>query len=119
MHAALWDRPQATFVSELVINDGVVTATREVDAGLEVIEVELPAVVTTDLRLNEPRYVKLPDIMKAKRKTLDVIPLEELTTKTQQQFTIHKVEAPSTRQQGTIVNDVSELVRTLRDKGLI
>jgi len=119
MLAALWDRPQATFVSELVINDGVVTATREVDAGLEVIEVELPAVVTTDLRLNEPRYVKLPDIMKAKRKTLDVIPLEELTTKTQQQFTIHKVEAPSTRQQGTIVNDVSELVRTLRDKGLI
>ncbi len=119
MLAALWDRPQATFVSEVVINDGVVTATREVDAGLEVIEVDLPAVVTTDLRLNEPRYVKLPDIMRAKKKTLDVIPLEELATKTQQQFTVHKIEAPEARQKGTIVNDVPELVRTIREKGLI
>ncbi|HHQ14158.1 MAG TPA: electron transfer flavoprotein beta subunit/FixA family protein, partial [Chromatiales bacterium] len=65
MLAALWDRPQATFASKLELADGKATVTREVDAGLEVIEVDLPAVITTDLRLNEPRYVKLPDIMKA------------------------------------------------------
>ena len=88
MLAALWARPQATFASEVVVDEGVLTVTREVDAGLEVIEVELPAVVTTDLRLNEPRYVKLPDIMRAKKKTLDVIPLSELATETAQQFTV-------------------------------
>ena len=119
MVAALWGRPQATFASEVVVDDGVLTVTREVDAGLEVIEVELPAVVTTDLRLNEPRYVKLPDIMKAKKKTLDIIPLAELATETERQFTVNKVEAPPTRQKGMIVNDVRELVRTLRDKGLV
>jgi electron transfer flavoprotein beta subunit len=68
MLAALWNRPQATFASKLELNDNVATVTREVDAGLETIEIDLPAVVTTDLRLNEPRYVKLPDIMKAKKK---------------------------------------------------
>ncbi|MEM8546999.1 MAG: electron transfer flavoprotein subunit beta/FixA family protein, partial [Pseudomonadota bacterium] len=67
MLAALWDRPQATFASEITLSDGKATVTREVDAGLETIEVDLPAVVTVDLRLNEPRYVKLPDIMKAKK----------------------------------------------------
>ena len=75
MLAALWDRPQATFASKLELNGTVATVTREVDAGLEVIEVDLPAVVTTDLRLNEPRYVKLPDIMKAKKKTIELLPI--------------------------------------------
>ena len=73
MLAALWDRPQATFASKIEIQGGRARVTREVDAGLETIEVDLPAVFTTDLRLNEPRYVKLPDIMKAKKKPLDVI----------------------------------------------
>ena len=78
MLAALWDRPQATFASKMVVNGSSATVTREVDAGLETVEVDLPAVVTVDLRLNEPRFVKLPDIMKAKRKPLDVVALDEL-----------------------------------------
>src|SRR5512142_1124720 len=73
MLAALWDRPQATFAGKVEVADGKATVTREVDAGLEVIEVDLPAVITTDLRLNEPRFIKLPDIMKAKSKPIDVI----------------------------------------------
>src|SRR5271154_5369700 len=76
MLAAIWDRPQATYASKIDIAAGKASVTREVDAGLETIEVDLPAVMTVDLRLNEPRYVKLPDIMKAKKKPLDVISLE-------------------------------------------
>src|SRR5580698_4136246 len=72
MLAALWDRPQATFASKLELKDGSARVTREVDAGLETIEIDLPAVITTDLRLNEPRYIKLPDIMKAKKKPLEI-----------------------------------------------
>jgi electron transfer flavoprotein beta subunit len=119
MLAALWDRPQATFASEVVLSDGVATVTREVDAGLEVIEVDLPAVITTDLRLNEPRYVKLPDIMKARKKTLDIVPLQELVPGTERQFTIRRTESPPARQSGVIVSDVAELVQTLTDKGLL
>ena len=78
MLAALWDRPQATYASKLELDGARARVTREVDAGLETIEVDLPAVITTDLRLNEPRYVKLPDIMKAKKKPLDVTTLAEL-----------------------------------------
>jgi electron transfer flavoprotein beta subunit len=74
MLAALWDRPQATFVSALEFSGGTLKVLREVDAGLEKIEVDLPAVVTVDLRLNEPRFVKMPDIMKAKRKPLEIKP---------------------------------------------
>ena len=119
MLAALWDRPQATFASEVVLGDGVATVTREVDAGLEVIEVDLPAVITTDLRLNEPRYVKLPDIMKAKKKTLDIVPSQELASGTERQFTILQTEPPPARQAGVIVSDDAELVRTLTDTGLL
>ena len=78
MLAALWDRPQATFASALAVAGGVATVTREVDAGLETLEVDLPAVVTTDLRLNQPRYAKLPEILKAKTKPLAVVSLAEL-----------------------------------------
>ena len=78
MLAALWDRPQATFASKVELTSGAARVTREVDAGLETLEVDLPAVITTDLRLNEPRYVKLPDIMKAKKKPLEVLPLARL-----------------------------------------
>lgn len=119
MLAALWDRPQATFASEVVLGDGVATVTREVDAGLEVIEVDLPAVITTDLRLNEPRYVKLPDIMKAKKKTLEIVPSQELASGTERQFSILQTEPPLARQAGVIVGDVAELVQTLTDKGLL
>jgi electron transfer flavoprotein beta subunit len=78
MLAALWDRPQATFASKVEIADGKATVAREVDAGLEYIEVDLPVVMTSDLRLNEPRFVKLPEIMKAKRKPLDTFALDDL-----------------------------------------
>ncbi len=78
MLAALWDRPQATFASEININENTATVTREVDSGLETIEIDLPAVITADLRLNEPRYVKLPDIMKAKKKPLDKVSYDEI-----------------------------------------
>ena len=78
MLAALWDRPQGAFASKIELNGGTVRVTREVDVGLEIIEIDLPAVITADLRLNEPRYVKLPDIMKAKKKPLDEIALNDL-----------------------------------------
>ena len=118
MLAALWNRPQATFASKLELADGKATVTREVDAGLEVIEVDLPAVVTTDLRLNEPRYVKLPDIMKAKKKPLDVLPLADLGVAADSQFRITNYAPPEQRQKGIMVEDVAGLVKALKDKGL-
>ena len=119
MLAALWGRPQATFASEVVLGDGIMTVTREVDAGLEVIEIDLPAVITADLRLNEPRYVKLPDIMKARKKALELIPLQELSIGIEPQFTVRTTAPPPVRQKGIIVKDVAELVQTLTDKGLL
>ena len=119
MLAALWERPQATYASKLTIADGKATVTREVDAGLETIEVDLPAVVTVDLRLNEPRYVKLPDIMKAKKKPLDVTSLESLGVFAQAWLKTVKTEPPAQRQKGIIVKDVAELVDVLKKKGLI
>lgn len=119
MLAALWDRPQATFVSEVSFADGKATATREVDVGLEVIEVELPAVLTADLRLNEPRYVKLPDIMKAKRKPLDTLSLEDLGVSLEPQLKIVKTDPPAQRQKGVMVEDVDGLINALKDKGLL
>ena len=119
MLAALWDRPQATFASKLEINDQKATVTREVDVGLETIEVDLPAVVTTDLRLNEPRYVKLPDIMKAKKKPLDEIPQSELGIAAAPPITTVAYDPPVERQAGIRVTDVSELVSKLNEKGLI
>ncbi len=119
MLAALWDRPQATFASELSLSDGKATVTREVDAGLEVMEVELPAVITTDLRLNEPRYVKLPDIMKAKKKPLDVRPAAELDVDLTPQFSVIQTDPPAQREKGIMVSDVAALVNALQEKGLI
>jgi electron transfer flavoprotein beta subunit len=119
MLAALWERPQAMFTSKLEIANGKATVTREVDAGLETIEVDLPAVVSADLRLNEPRYVKLPDIMKAKKKPLDVTSLEALGVSAAQLLKTVKTEAPAQRQKGIIVKDVAELVDVLKKKGLI
>ena len=119
MLAALWDRPQATFASKLDLNGTVATVTREVDAGLEVIEVDLPAVVTSDLRLNEPRYVKLPDIMKAKKKTIEVLPIESLGVDVTPVLRVTRYETPAARTKGGMVKSVDELVSALRDRGLL
>ena len=117
MLAALWDRPQATFASEIEISDETLRITREVDAGLEVIDVDLPAVVSTDLRLNEPRYVKLPDIMKAKRKPIEVIPIDDMGIDTTPMFTVSDYAAPPVRSKGQMVDDVAGLVGALKEKG--
>jgi len=119
MLSAIWDRPQATFASKISLSENKASVTREVDQGLETIEIDLPAVITADLRLNEPRYVKLPDIMKAKQKPLNTIMISELITKTESNFSVIKTESPQQRQKGIIVNDVSELVSELKNKGLL
>ena len=119
MLAAIWGRPQATFASGLSFSNGVARATREVDAGLEVIEVDLPAVVTTDLRLNEPRYAKLPDILKAKKKPLQTVTLAELNVEPQTQFRVLAIDPPTQRPRGVKVRDVAELVQALQQKGLV
>lgn len=119
MLAALWNRPQATFASKLVFEGEKLTVTREVDAGLETIEVDLPAVVTVDLRLNEPRFVKLPDIMKAKRKPLDVIALEELGVSLAGNLDITRYAAPPLRQKGIRVENAAQLVQELKNRGLL
>jgi electron transfer flavoprotein beta subunit len=119
MLAALWGRPQATFASKFELDGNTARVTREVDVGLETIEIDLPAVVTTDLRLNEPRYVKLPDIMKAKKKPLDEIPIDELGIGSAPTIAELSFEPPATRQKGIIVNDVPALVSALKDKGLL
>ena len=117
--AALWDRPQATFASKVELSGETARVTREVDAGLETLEVDLPAVLTTDLRLNEPRYVKLPDIMKAKKKPLEVLPLASLGVATAPRTKVIRFEPPAQRQKGVMVKDAAELVAALRAKGLV
>jgi electron transfer flavoprotein beta subunit len=119
MLAALWNRPQVTFASKVELSDGKARVTREVDAGLETLEVDLPALVTTDLRLNEPRYVKLPDIMKAKKKPLEALTLSTLGVEAKQQLKLVKFEPPAQRQKGVRVKDAAELVEALKKKGLI
>jgi len=118
MLATLWGRPQATFASKLEIADGKATVTREVDAGLETLEVELPAVVTTDLRLNEPRFIKLPDIMKAKSKPLETLQLADLGVESGDHLTTTSYAPPPKRSKGVMVKDVAELVSMLKAKGL-
>ncbi|HTY50451.1 MAG TPA: electron transfer flavoprotein subunit beta/FixA family protein [Steroidobacteraceae bacterium] len=119
MLAALWDRPQATFASKIVIEGALATVTREVDAGLETLQVDLPAVFTTDLRLNEPRYVKLPDIMKAKKKPLEVLPLAQLGIEPASRLKAVKFEPPPQRHKGVRVKDAAELVSALKGRGLL
>jgi electron transfer flavoprotein beta subunit len=119
MLAALADMPQATFASKLKIADGRAEVTREVDGGLETVSIKLPAVVTTDLRLNEPRYVKLPDIMKAKKKPLDTHTLSALGVEPRQQLKLVRFEPPPQRQKGIRVKDAAELVGELKKKGLL
>ena len=119
MVAALLDRPQAMACSKIVIEDGKAVVTREVDTGLETNEVDLPAVMSVDLRLNEPRYVKLPDIMKAKKKPLDTKSLADYGVAEGSTFKTVKVEPPPSRSKGIIVKDVAELVGALKQKGLV
>ena len=119
MLAALWNRPQATFASKVEITDSVARVTREVDAGLETIEVDLPAVLSVDLRLNEPRYVKLPEIMKAKKKPMDVVPLASLGATVSNSFKTLSLAPPATRQRGVIVKTAAELVEALKQRGVL
>jgi electron transfer flavoprotein beta subunit len=119
MLAALWDRPQATFASKVEINGSVAKVTREVDAGLETIEVDLPAVITTDLRLNEPRFIKLPDIMKAKAKPIESLQLADLGVASGDHLQTTHYAPPAKRSKGVMVKDVAELVSALKTKGLV
>ncbi len=119
MLAALWHRPQATFASKIELNGTTATVTREVDAGLETIEIDLPAVITVDLRLNEPRFVKLPDIMKAKRKPLDVLSLEDLDVTIDGNLEVGNYVPPPQREKGIMVEDAAQLVEELKNRGLI
>jgi electron transfer flavoprotein beta subunit len=115
MLASLWDRPQATFASKIEISGDTAKVTREVDAGLEVLEVDLPALVTTDLRLNEPRYATLPNIMKAKKKPLDTMKAADLGVDSAPRLTTLKVVEPPQRSAGIIVADVGQLVDKLKN----
>ncbi len=119
MLAAMLGWPQATYASNVKIADGSMDVTREVDGGLETLNYKLPAIITTDLRLNEPRYAKLPNIMKAKKKQLDIIPVADLGVDITPRLKIVKVEDPPTRKSGVIVESVAELVAKLKDEAKV
>jgi electron transfer flavoprotein beta subunit len=119
MLAALLDWPQATFASKVEIDGGVARVTREIDGGLETVEVKLPAVITTDLRLNTPRYATLPNIMKAKKKPLDVVKPETLGVDVTPRLKTLKVAEPGKRKSGVMVKDVAELVEKLRNEAKV
>ena len=119
MLAALMGRPQGTFASKVTVEDGHVSVTREVDAGLETVRLTLPAIVTTDLRLNEPRYASLPNIMKAKKKPLDTKTPADLGVDIAPRLTTLKVTEPPVRQAGEMVGSVDELVGKLKALGAV
>jgi electron transfer flavoprotein beta subunit len=119
MLAALLDWPQATFASKVEVADGFATVTREVDGGLETIKLKLPAVITTDLRLNEPRYVTLPNIMKAKKKQLDNFKPEDLGVDVKPRLKTLKVSEPPKRGAGIKVPDVATLVDKLKNEAKV
>jgi len=119
MLAALCNYSQATFASEIEITDGTAAVTREVDGGLETITVKLPAVVTTDLRLNEPRYASLPNIMKAKKKPIDTYSPDELGIDITPRFKTLKVVPPAEREAGIVVETVEELVDKLKNEAKV
>lgn len=119
MLAALTGMPQGTFASEVTVTDGTVNVTREIDGGLQTVKLQLPAVVTTDLRLNVPRYASLPNIMKAKRKPIDVKPVADFGVDMTSKVTVLKVEAPAQRSGGVKVADVAELVDKLKNEAKV
>jgi len=117
--AALAKLPQATFASKVVVADGYASVTREIDGGLETIKIKLPAVVTTDLRLNEPRYVTLPNIMKAKKKQMDVLKPADLGVDVKAHLKTLKVSEPPKRGAGVKVPDVATLVSKLKNEAKV
>ena len=119
MLAALAGLSQATFASNVELEDGKATVTREIDGGLETISITLPAVVTTDLRLNEPRYASLPNIMKAKKKPIDTYSPQDLGVEVAPRLSIIKVEPPPVRQAGVMVETADELVDKLRNEAKV
>ncbi len=119
MVAALLDIAQATFASKVEVDGDKATVTREVDAGLETLEVDLPAVITTDLRLNEPRYLKLPDIMKAKKKPIETVSFGDLGVTAGAGLKTTKTVPPPSRSKGIMVKTTDELVEALKSKGLL
>ncbi|HJN59556.1 MAG TPA: electron transfer flavoprotein subunit beta/FixA family protein [Alphaproteobacteria bacterium] len=119
MLAALLGWPQATFASKITLGEGEAEVTREIDGGLETLTIKLPAVVTTDLRLNEPRYASLPNIMKAKKKPIDAKTIEEWGVDAAPRLEIVKVNAPGKREAGVIVESVAELVDKLQNEAKV
>ncbi len=119
MLAALLNWPQGTFASKLEFRDDGVSVTREIDGGMETVFLKLPAVVTTDLRLNEPRYISLPNIMQAKRKPLTIVPADTLNLNLQPRFKIVNVALPEKRRAGERLESVAELIERLKEKQVI
>jgi electron transfer flavoprotein beta subunit len=119
MLAALADLPQATFASQVELADGAVTVTREIDGGLETLKLSTPAVITTDLRLNEPRYVTLPNIMKAKKKPMEILKPEDLGVDVSPRIKTLKVSEPPKRGAGVMVPDVAALVAKLKNEAKV
>jgi len=119
MLAAMLGWPQATFASKVQVEGDSVTVTRDVDGGLETVQLALPAVVTADLRLNEPRFVSLPNLMKSKKKRLDVVPAETLGVALAPRWTLLAVSPPPQRQPGVLVKDAAELVHRLRHEASV
>lgn len=117
--AGLLNWPQATNASKVEINDDTVTVTREIDGGSETVKAKLPIVITTDLRLNEPRYATLPNIMKAKKKPLNIVSAGDLGVDVASRLKVLKVEEPAVRQAGVIVDSVDELLSKLKEKGAL
>ena len=119
MLGALLDYPQATNASEITIEDSSIQVTREIDGGLQTLELTIPAIITTDLRLNEPRYASLPNIMKAKKKELNIIPVSDLGIDIQPRTELLSVELPPTREAGIIVENIDELVDKLKNEAKV
>ena len=119
MLAALLDQPQATFASEVKVDGDKVQVTREIDGGLQTLELNMPAIITTDLRLNEPRYASLPNIMKAKRKPLEVKTPADLGVEVRNNITLDSVSAPAQRQAGIKVESVAELVEKIKNEAKV
>lgn len=119
MLAALLNWPQATNASKIIPDNNNLEVVREIDGGLETLKVQLPAVISTDLRLNEPRYASLPNIMKAKRKPLDIIDLDSLGLSLKQHVEILKVNAPATRSAGVILDSVAALLDKLQHEAKV
>ena len=119
MLGALLDYPQATNASEIDLNDSTVNVTREIDGGLQTLELTLPAIVTTDLRLNEPRYASLPNIMKAKKKELNIISVSEMGIDVNSRTELLSVELPPTREAGVVVETIDDLVDKLKNEAKV